>query len=225
MTHTATAATVGPVTDDLGVVRIAKGAPIQIGGYWVLSGADTALGLDEKRGVEIAFDDIGNKLLGHPIKFNVEDDLLQCRGRPDRGNQACIQSADRCRARRGLLQCAATPAAPILWQQGIVNICNACSAPALTAPDRKPSYDGFARTIASDIDQGASDAKYIYTALKAHTLATVHDGSPYAQQLVSGHREELQATGRQGAVAGGGRADRCRHASGADQVSPPRSRT
>ena len=52
------AATVGPVTDDLGVIRIAKGAPIQIGAYWVLSGADTALGLDEKRGVEIAFKDV-----------------------------------------------------------------------------------------------------------------------------------------------------------------------
>jgi hypothetical protein len=37
----AMAATVGPVTDDLGVIRIAKGAPIQIGAYWVLSGADT----------------------------------------------------------------------------------------------------------------------------------------------------------------------------------------
>ena len=47
--YTASAATVGPVTDDLGVIRIAKGAPIQIGAYWVLSGADTALGLDEKR--------------------------------------------------------------------------------------------------------------------------------------------------------------------------------
>ena len=78
--HTATAATVGPVTDDLGVVRIAKGAPIQIGGYWVMSGADTALGLDGKRGAEIAFDDIGNKLLGHPIKFTVEDDRCNAEG-------------------------------------------------------------------------------------------------------------------------------------------------
>ena len=39
-----------PVTDPLGVVRIPKGAPIQIGGYWVMSGADTAMGIDSKRG-------------------------------------------------------------------------------------------------------------------------------------------------------------------------------
>jgi len=31
--HAASAATVGPVTDPLGVIRIAKGAPIQIGAY------------------------------------------------------------------------------------------------------------------------------------------------------------------------------------------------
>jgi branched-chain amino acid transport system substrate-binding protein len=172
------------VTDDLGVVRIAKGAPIQIGGYWVLSGADTSLGLDGKRGAEIAFADIGNKLLGHPIKFTVEDDLCNAEG----GQTAATKLASNPQivvVLGGACSSAATPAAPILWQQGITNICNACSAPALTAPDRKPSYDGFARTIASDIDQGASDAKYIYTVLKAHTLATVHDGSPYAQQLVA----------------------------------------
>ncbi len=29
------AATMGPVTDPIGVVRVPKGAPIIIGGYWV----------------------------------------------------------------------------------------------------------------------------------------------------------------------------------------------
>ena len=42
----ARAADSGPVTDPLGVIRIPKGAPIQIGGYWVISGPDTALGTD-----------------------------------------------------------------------------------------------------------------------------------------------------------------------------------
>ena len=78
--YTASAATVGPVTDDLGVIRIPKGAPILIGAYWVLSGADTALGLDEKRGVEIAIKDVGGKLLGHPLKLNAEDDQCNAEG-------------------------------------------------------------------------------------------------------------------------------------------------
>src|SRR5277367_3200014 len=184
MAHAATAATVGPVTDDLGVVKIAKGAPIQIGGYWVLSGADTSLGLDGKRGAEIAFADIGNKLLGHPIKFTVEDDLCNAEG----GQTAATKLASNPQivvVLGGACSSAATPAAPILWQQGITNICNACSAPSLTAPTRGAQYDGFGRTIASDIDQGASDAKYMYTVMKAKKIVAIHDGSPYAQQLAA----------------------------------------
>src|SRR5580698_4430901 len=65
------AQTLGPVTDDLGVVRIPKGAPIIIGGYWVISGADTAMGIDSKRGAELAFKDAGGKILGHPVKLTV----------------------------------------------------------------------------------------------------------------------------------------------------------
>lgn len=178
------AQTVGPVTDDIGVIRVPKGAPIQIGGYWVLSGADTALGLDSKRGAELAIKDAGGKLLGHPIKFNVEDDGCNAEGgqtattKLAANPQTVIVLGPACSS-------AATPGAPILWQAGITNICNACSAPALTDPARKPGYAGFARTIASDKDQGASDAKYIYEVLKAKTLATVHDGSPYAQQLAA----------------------------------------
>ncbi len=179
---TAMAATVGPVTDDLGVIRIAKGAPIQIGAYWVLSGADTALGLDEKRGVEIAFKDVGGKLLGHPLKLNAEDDGCNAEGGQTAATklaanpQTVIVLGPACSS-------AATPGAPILWQQHIVDICTACTAPALTAPDRKPEYAGFARTVFSDSEQGKADATYIHNVLKAQSVVTIHDGSPYAQQL------------------------------------------
>jgi branched-chain amino acid transport system substrate-binding protein len=176
--------TLGPVTDPIGVIKIPARAPIQIGGYWVLSGADTALGLDSKRGAEIAIADIGDKLLGHPIKLNVEDDLCSAEG----GQTAATKLASNPQTVAvlgGACSSAATPAAPILWQAGITNICTGCSAPSLTAPNRGPAYDGFARTIASDIDQGAADARYLYEVVKARTIVTVHDGSPYAQQLTA----------------------------------------
>ena len=182
MAHTATAATVGPVTDDLGVIRIAKGAPIQIGAYWVLSGADTALGLDEKRGVEIAFKDVGGKVLGHPLKLNAEDDGCNAEGGQTAATklaanpQTVIVLGPACSS-------AATPGAPILWQQGVVNICTACTAPALTASTRKPEYAGFARTVFSDSEQGKADATYVHNVAKAQSVVTIHDGSPYAQQL------------------------------------------
>ena len=68
------AETKGPVTDELGVVEIPKDAPITIGGYWVISGPDTALGVDSKRGAVIAFDEINNTIAGHQIQMVVEDD-------------------------------------------------------------------------------------------------------------------------------------------------------
>ena len=77
---TAAAETKGPVTDDLGVLAIPKGAPIQIGAYWVMSGANSALGIDEQRGVEIAIKDQGGTLVGHPIKLNTEDDGCNAEG-------------------------------------------------------------------------------------------------------------------------------------------------
>src|ERR1039458_4123935 len=76
------AQTLGPVTDPIGVVRIPKGAPIQIGGMWVISGPDTALGLDEQRGVQIAFRELGGKLLGHPLRLDTEDDQCNPPGGP-----------------------------------------------------------------------------------------------------------------------------------------------
>ncbi|HZS81558.1 MAG TPA: branched-chain amino acid ABC transporter substrate-binding protein [Stellaceae bacterium] len=176
--------TKGPVTDDIGVIVIPKGAPIQIGGYWVLSGADTALGTDQKRAVEIAIKDIGGKLVGHPIKFNAEDSLCNAEGGQTAATKLAanpntvIVIGPSCSSE-------ATPGAPILWKAGITSIGTSPTAPALTAPDRKPEYNGFVRTVYSDIDQGANDAKYVYEVLKAKKIVTVHDGSPYAQQLAT----------------------------------------
>jgi branched-chain amino acid transport system substrate-binding protein len=180
----ARAATVGPVTDPIGVIRIQKGAPIIIGAYWVLSGPDTALGVDEKRGAEIAIKNIGGKLLGHPVVLDAEDDTCNAEG----GQTAATKLASTPNVVIVIgpaCSSAATPGAPILWQAGIVDIGTACTAPSLTASDRKPEYDGFVRTIFSDISQGASDADYLYKVAGYKTVVTVHDGSPYAQQLAT----------------------------------------
>ena len=69
----AQAETVGPVTDEKGVVEIPEGQPIFIGGYWVISGPDTALGLDQQRAVEVAIEERGGEIAGHPVGFVVED--------------------------------------------------------------------------------------------------------------------------------------------------------
>jgi len=176
------AETKGPVTDDLGVVEIPEGSPIVIGGYWTLSGPDTALGLDEQRAVEIAFDEIGNELLGHPIQFIAEDS--QCSAEGGQAAATKLASIPNIVAVLGPdCSSSATPGAPILWNAGIVDIGTATTAPSLTAADRKPEYFGYLRTVYSDADAGRFDGKYFYEDLQCRTLATIHDGSPYAAQL------------------------------------------
>lgn len=190
----AAAAAVGPVIDPIGVIKIPKGAPLQIGGYWVMSGPDSALGVDEKRAVQIAIKDVGGKLLGHPIKLNVEDDGCNAEG----GQTAATKLASNPQnviVVGPACSSAATPGAPILWNAGMVDIDTAATAPALTAPDRKPEYDGLVRTVYSDIDQGRADANYLYTVLKARKVVALHDGSPYAQQLAAQMAENFKKLG------------------------------
>jgi branched-chain amino acid transport system substrate-binding protein len=188
------AAESGPVTDPLGVVRIPKGAPIQIGGYWVISGPDTALGTDSMRGAQVAFKDHQNVIDGHPIKFSVEDDGCNAEG----GQTAATKLAANPNTVIVLgpaCSSSATPAAPILWRAGIADIGTAATAPALTAADRKPEYDGFVRTVFSDQDQGKADATWIHDKLGAKTVVAVHDGSPYAQQLAAVMAKNFEALG------------------------------
>ena len=176
------AETKGPVTDEIGVVETPQGAPIVIGGYWTLTGPDTALGLDEKRAVEVAFNEIGNELLGHPIQFVAEDG--QCNAEGGQAAATKLASIPNIVAVLGPdCSSSATPGAPILWNAGIVSIGTATTAPSLTAPDRKPDYFGYLRTVYSDADAGRFDAKYFYENLQCRTLATIHDGSPFAAQL------------------------------------------
>ena len=139
----ALAVKVGPVEDPIGVVKIGKGQPITIGGYWVMSGPDTALGVDSKRAAEVYFNQVGNKIAGHPIRFVVEDDGCNAEGGQTAGTKlAANQNIV------GVLgpacSSAATAAAPILWKQGMVNIGTASSAPRLTTADRGSSFDGSA---------------------------------------------------------------------------------
>jgi branched-chain amino acid transport system substrate-binding protein len=186
LTYTAAQAadTKGPVTDEVGVLMIPKGAPIEIGGYWVLSGPDSALGTDQKRGAELAIKDQGRALLGHPLKLIVEDSGCTAEG----GQTAAVKLAAHARLAAVLGPSCSSEAmagAPILWKAGIVSVGTSSTAPSLTAPDRKPGYAGFMRTVYSDSDQGRYDAAYARDVLKAETLVTIHDGSPYAEQLTS----------------------------------------
>ena len=164
-------------------------------GYWTLSGPDVGLGLDQKRGVELAFDEWGGMVAGHKIRLVAEDSQCNAEG----GQTATTKLA----ANRNIVavvgpdcSSSATPGAPILWKAGIVNIGTSTTAPALTAADRKPGYHGYLRTIYNDLAQGAGDAKYFREQLGCDTLATIHDGSPYAGAAGAGGRGRVREARR-----------------------------
>jgi branched-chain amino acid transport system substrate-binding protein len=184
----------GPVTDEIGVVRVPKGSPIVIGGYWVIAGPDAAYGIDQQRGAQVALRDHQDKIAGHPARLTVEDDACSAEG----GQIAATKLASNPNILVVLgpgCSGAAVAAAPILWRAGIANIGTASTAPSLTAVDRKPAYDGFLRTIYSDVDQGAADAKWMHDVLKANRAVSVHDGSAFSQQLTSVMSRAFKALG------------------------------
>ena len=190
----AMSAEVDGVMDDLRVVKIRAGEPITIGVYEVLSGPDTALGLDQWRGIQVAASDAGDKVAGHAIRFLTEDTGCNAEG----GQTAATKIAANTQtviALGGSCSSATTPAAPILWKAGIPNISTSASSPALTAPDRGPGYDGFVRVIYNDLWAGKEVADWAVNVMGFKRFATIHDGSPYAEKLVRVFQKRLVELG------------------------------
>jgi branched-chain amino acid transport system substrate-binding protein len=168
--------------DKIGVVKIRPGDPIRIGLWFVVAGPDASLGEDTKRGVEIAVDDKKGQLLGHPIRLIVQDEGCNAEG----GQAAATKlAADNTIVAAIGSNCgsAARAGVPILWKAGICTISPSNTLPSVTDPSRGPDYDGYLRTAHNDKLQGAVAADFAYTQLKLTRAATIHDGSPYAEQL------------------------------------------
>ena len=190
----APAATMGPVTDPIGVVKVDPGAPVVIAWWLVVTGPNGALGTDSRRGIEIAIDDVGGKLLGHPIKLIGEDSGCGAEGGQTAATKIAA-NADVVAAIGSSCSSEAVPGAPILWKAGIVTVSPSNTAPRLTDPMRGPDYDGYLRTAHNDKIQGAVAATFARNVLKKSRAATVHDGSPYAQGLANAFAENFQKMG------------------------------
>ncbi|RPJ20138.1 MAG: branched-chain amino acid ABC transporter substrate-binding protein, partial [Desulfobacteraceae bacterium] len=177
-----------------GVVKIKKGDPIHIANWMVVAGPDASLGTDTKRGVEIAVDDIGGKLLGHPIKISTQDTGCNAEG----GQAAATKLASDptiVAAVGSNCSSEARPGAPILWKAGIATVSPSNTAPYLTDPKRGAEYNGYLRTAHNDKVQGAVAAEFAIKKLGAKKAATVHDGSVYAEQLQAVFAETFKKMG------------------------------
>ena len=170
------------VEDPMGVVKVKPGGPVHIACWFVVAGPDASLGTDTKRGVEIAIEDKGGKVLGFPIKLTVQDTGCNAEG----GQAAATKlAADPTIIAAIGSSCSseARPGAPILWKAGIPTVSPSNTGPFLTDPKRGPEYEGYLRTAHNDKVQGAVAAQFAFKQLKVKKAATIHDGSPYAEQL------------------------------------------
>ncbi len=180
--------------DKIGVIKIKPGGPIHIACWMVVAGPDASLGTDTKRGVEIAIEDKGGKILGFPVKLSVQDTGCNAEG----GQAAATKlAADPTIVAAIGSNCSseAKPGAPILWKAGIATVSPSNTAPYLTDPKRGPEYDGYLRTAHNDKIQGAVAAQFAFTQLKVKKAATIHDGSVYAEQLQAIFAETFKKLG------------------------------
>ena len=174
--------TAAPFTcaDKIGCVDIKPGESVRIAWAMVVAGPDSTLGIDSRRGVEIAIDDKGGKLLDHPIELVGEDT-----GCNPEGGQAAAQklAADKKIIAIVGTSCSseARVAAPILSDAGFTLVSASNTAPDLTLPDKHVA--GYLRTAHNDEVQGAVAAEFAYNKMGVKTAATIHDGSLYADQL------------------------------------------
>jgi branched-chain amino acid transport system substrate-binding protein len=167
-------------TDEIGCVEIAPDEPLHIASMLTISGATAFLGEDSKGAVELAIDDRG-KLLGHDILYTVEDSGCSAEG----GQTAATKvAADPTIIGVIGTNCssAMTAAMNTISSAGLVILSPSNTAPALTFPDQT-WQPGYFRVCHTDLFQGAVAAEFAYNELGAGTAATIHDGSPYADQL------------------------------------------
>ncbi|RLC83435.1 MAG: branched-chain amino acid ABC transporter substrate-binding protein [Chloroflexi bacterium] len=164
----------------MGCVDIAPGDPIRIGYALVIAGPNESLGVDSRRGIEIAIEDKG-EVLGHPIELVGEDSMCSAEG-----GQTAATKLTSDPSLIGIIgtncSSAGEPASRIVSDAGMVLISPSNTAPSLTDPN-KSWNPGYLRTCHNDKIQGAAMAHFVYEELGLKTAATIHDGSPYADQL------------------------------------------
>jgi branched-chain amino acid transport system substrate-binding protein len=165
--------------DDFGCAEYPAGAAIRIGTALVITTADADLGLDSQYGVQVA-GELQGQVLGRDIEFSFQDD--QCG--PEGGTaaaRALVADPEIVAIIGTSCSGAGVPASEIASDAGVVMISPSNTAPSLTDPATHQPF--YARTAHNDKIQGAAMAKFACEELEVSTAATIHDGSPYAEQL------------------------------------------
>ena len=179
--------------DAKGCVDVAAGDPIEFASANAISGDTAFLGNDINFGIQVALNE-RPKLLGHDVTLVKEDAGCSDAATGQTAAQAIVADKQIVAVVGTSCSRTAVPAMPVLSQAGVTMISAANTAPSLTNPD-KPDFGGpfYFRTAYNDNVQGAAVAKFACENLSAKTAATVHDGSPYAEQLQQVFQDQFKA--------------------------------
>lgn len=204
-----TARSEGLCADPLGCVEVPAGEPIVVGALLASSGATAFFGDDSLGGIELAIDSRGGEALGHDIELIVEDS--QCNAE---GGQIAARRVAADASVVGIIGINCTTAArgalPIVSELGLLMISPSNAAPAMTNDDLQVGgayQPGYFRTFPNDLFQAALAAHFAVKALDVKTMATIHDGSDYAESNVTIMADAFLALGGeivlQGAINAG----------------------
>jgi branched-chain amino acid transport system substrate-binding protein len=169
--------------DAKGCVEVAEGDPLRIASALTISGDTAFLGNDSQYGIEIAIQD-RPEVAGHEVELVKEDAGCSDAATGQTAAQAIVADPSIVSVIGTSCSRTAVPAMPVLAEAGLVMISPSNTAPSLTDPDSE-DFGGpfYFRTAYNDQVQGAAVAKFACEELGVASAATIHDGSPYAEQL------------------------------------------
>jgi branched-chain amino acid transport system substrate-binding protein len=166
-----------------GCVKVAAGEPLTIASALSITGDTAFLGNDSNFGIDVAKADRG-KVLDRDVEVIHEDGGCGDAASGQTAAQAIVANPVILGVIGTTCSRTAVTAMQVLGPAHIVMISPSNTAPGLTNPQHE-QYGGpyFFRTAYNDKVQGAAVAKYACEVLKVKSAATIHDGSPYADQL------------------------------------------
>ncbi|MGF1504345.1 MAG: branched-chain amino acid ABC transporter substrate-binding protein [Anaerolineae bacterium] len=161
------------------MIAIEPGAPLRIGVNTVTSGQGVDIfGINELRAAEIAVADYG-QIAGRDIEIVAEDTLCSAEGGQTVASKT-VSDETIVAVMGHTCSSSCEPAAGIYEEASYTMVSPSCTAGALTASDAPRS---FMRTAFNDNFQGEAAAQFAFNELGARSIATISDGSPYADGL------------------------------------------
>jgi branched-chain amino acid transport system substrate-binding protein len=180
-----------PQAGAFGTVTVAAGEPIHIGTLLVITTADADLGKDSEYGAIVAAN-LNGDVLGHAIQFNHQDDQCSADGGTT-GARALVADPQIVAIIGTSCSSSGVPASQIASEVGVLMVSPSNTAPSLTAADTHEAF--YARTAHNDQVQGEAMARFAIDVLGVTSAASIHDGSPYSEQLQQVFRDRFEEFG------------------------------